>query len=414
MIECRSKYYRAHLKTKINRELYDLILAALQNRQKEIDIGPRYLTPDVCPLSDMVLYVRMDNPGLFYVDFNRYTILSWEIPPRRRLTFSMLYEDDQIDRVEQKLRRQIDGIVRAGRSQNLTGYGMELFLHDYLALNVRYEYADKSYHKAHSSVGPLLHGRSVCEGYAMAFKLLCDAAGISCIVVFGDAVQHTRDTGDASQAGANGTARIGTGDPESGSHAWNIVKLEGKCYQVDTTWDSCRTLPADPDGPDDTARPAGTTKLTGTTRPTGTTRLAGITRSGGADGTGGTAGRPAKTSLPDRVAHTFFNLTDDILAIDHKWDTNLLPSCTDEADSYYVRSRTLFEDADAAVQHMIVGALTGKTLFRVRTRRPLPDRETIVEMLGEVAEALMNKLHKGISYEYSIEEDHHEIYLKIK
>lgn len=66
---------------------------------------------------------------------------------------------------------------------------MELYLHDFLATQVRYEYLDKHYYKAHSIVGPLLFGRSVCEGYAMAFKLLCDAAGISSIVVFGDSVQ---------------------------------------------------------------------------------------------------------------------------------------------------------------------------------------------------------------------------------
>lgn len=53
---------------------------------------------------------------------------------------------------------------------------------------------------------------TVCEGYAEAFKILCDKAGIPCIVVVGD---------------ANG-----------GGHAWNYVKMEdNKWYAVDLTWD---------------------------------------------------------------------------------------------------------------------------------------------------------------------------------
>lgn len=53
---------------------------------------------------------------------------------------------------------------------------------------------------------------TVCEGYAEAFKILCDKAGIPCIVVVGQ---------------ANG-----------GGHAWNYVKMEdGKWYAIDCTWD---------------------------------------------------------------------------------------------------------------------------------------------------------------------------------
>lgn len=52
---------------------------------------------------------------------------------------------------------------------------------------------------------------AVCEGYAEAFKLLCDKAGIPCITVTGTA---------------------------GGGHKWNYVKMEdGNWYAVDVTWD---------------------------------------------------------------------------------------------------------------------------------------------------------------------------------
>lgn len=58
----------------------------------------------------------------------------------------------------------------------------------------------------------------VCEGYARAFKVLCDNMGIPCILM-------------------SGQARF---NPESasGAHMWNYVQMEnGKWYAVDVTWD---------------------------------------------------------------------------------------------------------------------------------------------------------------------------------
>lgn len=54
----------------------------------------------------------------------------------------------------------------------------------------------------------------VCEGYSRAFKVLCDEAGISCVLT-------------------DGTAYSSTG---SGPHMWNYVKVGGSWYAVDVTW----------------------------------------------------------------------------------------------------------------------------------------------------------------------------------
>ncbi|MEY8459721.1 leucine-rich repeat protein [Eggerthellaceae bacterium 24-137] len=49
----------------------------------------------------------------------------------------------------------------------------------------------------------------VCEGYARAFKVLCDAVEIPCVLVDGDA---------------------------SGPHMWNYAQVDGRWYGVDVTW----------------------------------------------------------------------------------------------------------------------------------------------------------------------------------
>lgn len=83
-------------------------------------------------------------------------------------------------------------------------------IHDWIAKRVDYDtsFGPTCYEATSVFLAPY---KTVCEGYSEAFKMLCDRAGIPCIVVVGDA-----------------------GEP----HAWNYVKMEdGNWYAVDVTWD---------------------------------------------------------------------------------------------------------------------------------------------------------------------------------
>ena len=84
-------------------------------------------------------------------------------------------------------------------------------IHDYIANNAEY---DTTISKANifDSYGALVTGLCVCEGYAEAFKLICDREGIPCITV------------------------MGTGG--GGAHKWNMVLMDdGEWYTLDSTWD---------------------------------------------------------------------------------------------------------------------------------------------------------------------------------
>jgi len=59
---------------------------------------------------------------------------------------------------------------------------------------------------------------TVCDGYSKAFKMLCDKHNIPCIIVVG----YAGDVG----------------------HAWNYVKLNGRWYAVDSTWDDLDGSPS--------------------------------------------------------------------------------------------------------------------------------------------------------------------------
>ena len=88
-------------------------------------------------------------------------------------------------------------------------------VHSWMIKNIQYDY--KNYLKgripkaSYTVKGALLKKLCVCAGYAKAFKKLMKAYHIPCKVVSGKA--------------------------GGGGHAWNMVKLDGKWYHVDVTWD---------------------------------------------------------------------------------------------------------------------------------------------------------------------------------
>lgn len=98
-----------------------------------------------------------------------------------------------------------------------TRYEKVKSIHDTIAKQVSYDYefANGTAHQPTSVfLEPFL---PVCEGYAEAFKMLCDREGIPCIIVVGNAKDNSGNL-------------VG--------HAWNYVKMEdNKWYAVDLTWD---------------------------------------------------------------------------------------------------------------------------------------------------------------------------------
>ena len=87
-------------------------------------------------------------------------------------------------------------------------------IHDYMVMNIDYDYANYRANTipsdSYTALGALKNKYAVCAGYAKTFKLLCELAGLECTYVTGTA---------------------------GGPHAWNQVKVDGKWYNVDVTWD---------------------------------------------------------------------------------------------------------------------------------------------------------------------------------
>ncbi len=101
--------------------------------------------------------------------------------------------------------------------ESMTEAEKELALHDYLVGHSEYDRKalgnGAGREDNNNPYGPLVKGYGICLGYATSFQLLMDLAGIECITV------------------------VGASSGSSQDHAWNMVKLDGDWYCVDTTWD---------------------------------------------------------------------------------------------------------------------------------------------------------------------------------
>jgi hypothetical protein len=187
--------------------------------QAEIDAAMEKLNDFVYP----VFYAFMwDHPLIFVYDSYRYGIdtdnlyhshhgdhYDWSI---KGVTFEFLLDDIYEDNPQSYI-DEVSNKVNSFTTSYTNRYGILKDIHDYLCRNVVYDLNAKY---AHEPYGALIAGKAVCEGYAEAFKLLCDKYNIPCALIVGDGI-----SGSSSEP-----------------HMWNYVQMEnGNWYAVDVTWD---------------------------------------------------------------------------------------------------------------------------------------------------------------------------------
>lgn len=105
-------------------------------------------------------------------------------------------QDKKVDAIAKKL---------AKKYKKKTTYEKIRLTHDYLKKNITYT---DGYDGAYNA---LVKGKSVCNGYSLAFLRIMQEMKIPCKYV--------------------------TGTGNGGAHAWNLVKIGKNWYNIDVTWD---------------------------------------------------------------------------------------------------------------------------------------------------------------------------------
>lgn len=162
-------------------------------------------------LSDIYFMVRLDNPQIFYSVTFKYRY--YEESQNVEMLPEYLFPKGKISEHRQAMETRIKKLVR--QAEGLSEPEKELYVHDFVCGNVRYDKLKKAY--SHEIIGPLGQGVGVCEGIAKAVKTLCDELGIWCIIA------------------------ISENNPDKKikyRHAWNVVRIEGIYYHLDVTFDN--------------------------------------------------------------------------------------------------------------------------------------------------------------------------------
>ena len=179
--------------------LYQQMLA----RNTTINVQSYNITID--SLSSLFSGVLNEHPDLYFVGHSyRYSYSGTTV-----YSLILTYDDTLDDTAFQTAKNTALAVV----DQEMSELEKAIALHEYLVVNCEYDkenldagtIPDTSY----SAYGVLVNRIAVCNGYALAYKYLLNQVGIECYMVTSDSMNH----------------------------AWNMVVLDGKYYQVDVTWD---------------------------------------------------------------------------------------------------------------------------------------------------------------------------------
>ncbi len=201
-----SRYFYSRLDDN-EKKIYDKLLEGWLNYKDCVTVKGVNINVD---FDKILKSLFSDNPELFYINPNAVSINM--SPGILAVSVKFLYTQAQ----SEHFKSEIANVISNVQSLLVSGVDKEKTVHDYIAENVKYS-KDLNETAAHTIKGALVDGYAVCDGFSKAFKLLCDAAGIPCILI-------------------SGTATNSNGETER--HAWNIVRKNKKNYHVDVTWNS--------------------------------------------------------------------------------------------------------------------------------------------------------------------------------
>ena len=200
------QYYYNHM-DKQKQAAYHGILQGITSLADEFQIPAL----DGEDLYNVFFQLRLDHPEIFWVTGYKYRY--YKDSPNIIFIPEYLFDKGKIKEHQKAMKSRVEKLVRP--AQSLSEWEKEKYVHDFICQNVHYDKLKKAY--SHEIIGPLGQGVGVCEGIAKAVKVLLDALGVWCVIA------------------------ICGNNPEKGikyRHTWNIVRIGGAYYHLDTTFDN--------------------------------------------------------------------------------------------------------------------------------------------------------------------------------
>ena len=191
------------ISTSLDTVLYNGAMAL----EAEIDVSSFGLTADTIrqPMTQFLLL----HPDLFYVG-TQYSMSTNSVTGVvQRVALTYLNTASEVSAMRSTYNAAVNAIV-SGIPSGATEFDKILYLHDYFVQHFTYDYAGlHAGTPIRDAYRFLTGGTGVCQAYALALMATARAAGLECLPVVSEPIQH----------------------------AWNLIKIDGAWYHIDVTWD---------------------------------------------------------------------------------------------------------------------------------------------------------------------------------
>lgn len=193
-----------------------------QNEKISLEAFPSLQNPYT--LVDVFYKTYYQNPYIMGIDAFSYDYPTFTLSVK--YTLDKNSASDKQKKIAEKAQKIVSENIRSNMSQTekidaLYSYLVNNSVYDKEALeeaekNDFKKTANSAHKDAFNAYGILVDEKGVCMSYAYSFKLLCDLSGVDCTVVTGY---------------LNGNL----------PHAWNMVQIDGKMYEIDCTNNAVNT-----------------------------------------------------------------------------------------------------------------------------------------------------------------------------
>ena len=274
------------------------------------EMASSFLVPRVeaKELAEVFFRMRLDCPEIFYAVSFKYR--SYRDSGNLEIIPEYLFEKAKVKDHQKAMKARVEKLVRP--AMKLSEKEKEQYIHDFICQNVRYDKLKKPY--SHEIIGPLGQGVGVCEGIAKTVKILCDQLGIWCIIAISE---------------ANPEKKI------KYRHAWNVVRIDGKYYHLDATFDN-------------------------------------------------------SLGKSEMIRYDYYNLDDSRLFRDHEPVIWKVPKCEDGDHFYYKEKKISFTKVEEVKKRAVQAAKKGKP-FIFHWRGGYLTKDTLKELLDALSEAASEK-----------------------
>ena len=222
--------------------------------------------------------------GKYYIRFHVMDMDTFQSKMTGIYEYPIVIQDTNYPSVEQIVTQ----VTEECKQVCTTDFEKALWLHDWIIDHADY---DHSYSYC-SAEGVLARGVGTCESYHRAYVMLLNKVGIQ------------------------------TGRAEGNGHVWTVVKLDGKWYQVDSTWDDM--------------------------------------------------GAAYQNTFYE---HLYFGLTDDIMKLVHDEHTQPIPGyeCTSLENNYFIKTGEIRQWSDPFMEPIRQKIAAGQMNFILPVNSDIPD-----------------------------------------